>query len=194
MHPYTFVCPLGVYIPPCPPYSASACFQRLLHVVGVVRGPLHVGHLPCMGVPPHMFTPQSFIDFPVHQYVLEISAYDMGNISLMLGVLGCFPICWRFGGISRWGVHMLILYILVVHCLMFLLQLWLLLLQLWWCLLGSHLFKSVTMAPSLTGLPAILDQCEVVQPPPLMLRGSGGVIGPASVPHQQPPSSMPLLT
>ena len=40
--------------------------------------------------------------------------------------------------------------------------------------------------------PVTLDQCGVVQPPPLMLRGLGGVIGSASVP-QQPPSSMPLL-
>ena len=42
-------------------------------------------------------------------------------------------------------------------------------------------------------LPAILGQCEVALPPPLMPRGSGGVIGPVSVPQQQPPSSMPLL-
>ena len=52
--------------------------------------------------------------------------------------------------------------------------------------------SSVTMAPSLMGLPATLGQCEVVQPPALMLRGSGGVVGLASVPQQQPPSSMPL--
>ena len=53
--------------------------------------------------------------------------------------------------------------------------------------------SSVTVAPSLMGLPATLDQCRVVQPPPLMLRGLGDIIGPASVPQQQPPSSMPLL-
>ena len=51
----------------------------------------------------------------------------------------------------------------------------------------------MTVAPSLMGLPVTLDQHGVVQPPPLMLRGSGGVIGPASVPQQQPPSSMPHL-
>ena len=49
------------------------------------------------------------------------------------------------------------------------------------------------VAPSLTGFPVSLDQCGVVQPPPLMPRGSGSVIGSASVPQQQPPSSMPLL-
>ena len=53
--------------------------------------------------------------------------------------------------------------------------------------------SSVTMVPSLMGLPATLGQREVVQPPPLMPRGSGGVIGPASVLQQQSPSLMPLL-
>ena len=48
---------------------------------------------------------------------------------------------------------------------------------------GLSSVSSVIVAPSLMGLPATLDQCEVVQPPPLMLRGSGGVIGPASVPQ-----------
>ena len=53
--------------------------------------------------------------------------------------------------------------------------------------------SSVSMAPSLMGLPVILEQHGVVQLPPLMLRGSGGVTGPASVPQQQLPSSMSLL-
>ena len=43
------------------------------------------------------------------------------------------------------------------------------------------------------GLPATLAQHELVQPPPLILRGSGGVIGLAYVPQQQTPSLMPLL-
>ena len=58
---------------------------------------------------------------------------------------------------------------------------------------GLSSVSSVTMAPSLMGSPVSLDQHGVVQPPPLMPRGSGGVIGPASVPQQQPSSSMPLL-
>ena len=58
---------------------------------------------------------------------------------------------------------------------------------------GLSLVSSVTMAPSLTGFPVSLDQHGGVQPPPLMPSGSGGVIGSASVPQQQPPSSMPLL-
>ena len=58
---------------------------------------------------------------------------------------------------------------------------------------GLSSISSVTMAPSLMGLPATLGQHEVVLPPPLMLRCSGGVIGLASVPQQQLPSLMPLL-
>ena len=44
--------------------------------------------------------------------------------------------------------------------------------------------SSVTVAPSLTGLPATLGQHEVVLPSPMMPRGSGGIIGSASVPQQ----------
>ena len=58
---------------------------------------------------------------------------------------------------------------------------------------GLSSVSSVTVAPSLMGLPVTLDQHGVVQPPSFMLRGSGGVIGLASVPQQQPPSLMPLL-
>ena len=58
---------------------------------------------------------------------------------------------------------------------------------------GLSSVLSVTVAPSLMVLPATLGQHEVVLPPPLMARGSRGVIGLASVPQQQTPSSMPLL-
>ena len=58
---------------------------------------------------------------------------------------------------------------------------------------GLSSVSSVMVVPSLMGFPVTLDQHGVVQPPPLMPRGSGGVIGPASVPQQQLPSSMPLL-
>ena len=58
---------------------------------------------------------------------------------------------------------------------------------------GLSSVSSVTMAPSLTELPATLGQHEVVQPPPLMPGGSGGVVGLASVLQQQPPSLMPPL-
>ena len=58
---------------------------------------------------------------------------------------------------------------------------------------GLSSVSSGTVGPSLMGLPATLGQLEVVLPPPLMLRGSGGAIGLASVSQQQPPSLMPLL-
>ena len=58
---------------------------------------------------------------------------------------------------------------------------------------GLSSVSSVTVAPSLIGFPVSLDQHGVVPPPPLMPRGSGGVIGSVSVPQQQTPSSMPLL-
>ena len=60
---------------------------------------------PCMGCP-HVLQPLLIVGLPVHLYVLGISACDMGNISLMLGVWGAsthgFSICF-------------FLYILVVH-------------------------------------------------------------------------------
>ena len=57
---------------------------------------------------------------------------------------------------------------------------------------GMSSLSSVTMAPSLMGLPTTLGQHDVVLPSPLTPRCSGGVIGLASVPQQQPPSLMPL--
>ena len=42
--------------------------------------------------------------------------------------------------------------------------------------------SSVTVAPSLTGFPVSLDQHGMVPTPPLMPRGSGGVLGSVSVP------------
>ena len=52
--------------------------------------------------------------------------------------------------------------------------------------------SSVTMAPSLTRLPATLGQHNVVLPQPLTLRCSGAILGLASVLQQQPPSLVPL--
>ena len=56
---------------------------------------------------------------------------------------------------------------------------------------GMSSLSSVTVAASL-GLPTTLDQHDVVLPPPLAPRCSGGVLGLASMPQQQPSSSMPL--
>ena len=57
---------------------------------------------------------------------------------------------------------------------------------------GMSSLSSVTMDPSLMGLPATLGHHDVVLLPPLTTRCSGSVIGLASVPQQQPPSSVPL--
>ena len=48
---------------------------------------------------------------------------------------------------------------------------------------GLSSVSSVTVAPSLMGFPVTLDQHGVVEPPPLMPRGSGGVIGSPCVPQ-----------
>ena len=51
---------------------------------------------------------------------------------------------------------------------------------------------TVTMAPSLMGLPATSGQHDVLLPPLLILRYSGGVVGFATMPNQQHQSQMPL--
>ena len=57
---------------------------------------------------------------------------------------------------------------------------------------GMSSLSLVTMAPSLIGLATTLGQHDVVLLPPLTPRCSGGVLGHATVPQQQPPSLMPL--
>ena len=59
------------------------------------------------------------------------------------------------------------------------------------CSSVSSLLSAVTMAPSLMVLPATSAQHDVL-PPPLTLRNSGSVVGPATVPQQQPASEMLL--
>ena len=49
---------------------------------------------------------------------------------------------------------------------------------------GLSSVSSVIVAPSLTGFLVRLDQHGMVPPPPLMPRGSGGVLGSVSVPQQ----------
>ena len=60
------------------------------------------------------------------------------------------------------------------------------------CSSMSSLLTTATMHPSLMGLSATLGQHDVVLPPLLILRNSGGVVGLASVPLQQPQSQMSL--
>ena len=57
---------------------------------------------------------------------------------------------------------------------------------------GMSSISSVTVASSLMGLPTVLGQHDVVLLPPLTPRCSGGILGLASMPQQQPPSSLPL--
>ena len=45
----------------------------------------------------------------------------------------------------------------------------------------SSLLITITMAPSLMGLPVMSDQHDVGLPPPLTVRDSGGVVGFATV-------------
>ena len=99
-HPYV-VHPIHLYTPRgsdtsiCP-HTLCICSQRLQHGVGGCRWPLacwtpplHAGHLPCMGVPPHMsFTPIHWLASLCICMFSGISACDMGNIPLMLGVCG----------------------------------------------------------------------------------------------------------
>ena len=49
------------------------------------------------------------------------------------------------------------------------------------CYSASSLTKTVTMAPTLMGLPATWDQHDVVVPPLLALRDTRGVVGLATV-------------
>ena len=60
------------------------------------------------------------------------------------------------------------------------------------CSCTLSLLITVTMAPALMGLPATSGQHYVIVPPPLILRGTRGVVGLATVPQQQPQSWMPL--
>ena len=71
---------------------------------------------PVWGCLPICLHPHSFVGFPVLQYVLGISACDMGNISHMLGGWGLFPLLLGVFEVSAHGVSIcLFLYILVVH-------------------------------------------------------------------------------
>ena len=60
------------------------------------------------------------------------------------------------------------------------------------CSRMSSLLSTVTMAPSLMGLPVTSGQYDVVLPPLLTPRNSGGAVGLATVSQQQPQSQMPF--
>ena len=117
--------PPGVYTPPHVHHTplCICIFSGFCMLWGIVRDPLHVGHLlytsPVWGCLLFSY-PHSFSGFPVHWYVWGISVCH-GDFSLILGVWwGVPPSFQGFWGTSTWDVHMLIL----VHfgsslCLMF---------------------------------------------------------------------------
>ena len=110
-------------------------------------------------------------------------------------VWGCFPISWE--GLGASALEMSICSFLYLFFSAFMSHIWTMALTttppVTVVSSGLSSMSSVTVAPSLTGFPVSLDQHGMVPPPPLMLRGSGGVLGSVSVPQQQPPSSMPPL-
>ena len=196
--PYVYM-PLGCthtqYVPIL--LCATVCSQRLLYVVGVVRAPYMLGV--SFMIPP-VWVCLSFGLHP-HSSLASPCISMFGDICMLygeyfpyVGGLGVFPHLLGVLGHQHLGCP----YVYSCTFLQF---------------IRSHVsimattttppvtvvssglssVSSVTVAPSLVELPVTLDQGGVVQPPPLMPKGSGGVIGTASVPQQQPPSLMPLL-
>ena len=137
VHPYMYVCPLYVHTPPwgihtpiCPPNSSVHLYvlRGFSLLWAVVKGPLYGGYLPytspCMGVPPLQFTPPLIHWLPCASVCFGDICMLYGEYFPYVGGWGCSPFVGIFGGITMWGVHMLIF----VHscsslCLMFLLWL-----------------------------------------------------------------------
>ena len=108
--PCMFVHPWGSDTPHMSPMllSASVCSERHLHVVGVVGGPLHVGHLPYMldtftnmvDASPYVLSPHTLVGFLVHLYVFWEYLHVIWGILPLCWGFGSSPICWGSGGIS----------------------------------------------------------------------------------------------
>ena len=192
--------------------SASVCSERHLHVVGGCRGPLHVGHLPYMLDTSPIWGCLFICLTPTHclasLWISMLRGYlhvIWGIFPLMLGVWGCSPYVGDLRAsahLSSFGVwkymHWVSIMLYLVPFLQFIMShisttAMTTTLPVMMMSSGLSTISSVTMAPSLMGLPATLGQHEVVLPPHLMPRCLGDVTGLASVPHQQPPSLMPLL-
>ena len=190
--PHTFISPNGGANTPTCPHTPLCIFllRGICLLWGLQRAPymLDTSHtywtpLPIWRMPPHMsYSPHSLVGFPVYQYV-------WGYLHVTWGI---FPLCWGFGGVAPyvgvWG-HLHICQALVpgstsIGCpLCFSLYLFCSSLCLSYLPVamtttplvmvvssGLSCISSVTMAPSLMGLPATLGQCEVVLPPALTLR------------------------
>ena len=182
-HPHMF--PILLY--------ASVCSQRLLHVVGACKGPLTCWtlplHLPCMGVPPLQFAPPSIFGFSASVCLGILMSY--GDFSLLLGV---FPHLLGVLGASAHGMPMCsFLYIFVV------------------CYV-SHFYYGYNYYSSSNsgifwlvigfisdyysfadGVSSKLGSAWSGSTTTLDAKRLWRFIGSASVPQQQPPSSMPLL-
>ena len=91
--PHTFICcPRGVHTPICPPYSSAfVCSQKLLHVVGVIRMPLHVGH-------PLYTSPWMGASLQLHPSTHLLASLCIGIFRGYLHHMGNISLCWGFGG------------------------------------------------------------------------------------------------
>ena len=87
IHSHPFVCPqVCTHTPYVPHYPLHLYVLRLLHVGGSMGSPymLNTSLTPPLvwGASPSIYTPHSFIGFPMHHYVSGISVCHMGIFSL----------------------------------------------------------------------------------------------------------------
>ena len=198
-HPHAFGCPICSNNPPYVP-NAPLCicmFWGYLHVIG------GCGQSSFCLDSPHVFGCLPVCPTPSHSYMLPcMSVYSRGNC-----------ICYRgyspYVGGSGASAHLSGFWCLSVHPLDVHYALSCTFLVVHYVSVSTSTTITtippvtvvssgmsspplVTMAPSSMGLPTMLGQHDVVLQPPLTPRGFGGVFGHASVPQQQPPSSVPL--
>ena len=138
--------------------------------------------------------PTCLVCSPVSLYILRDIACSMGK-TLLVGGLGCQHV-WQAFGVCQYIIGCPLCFIL---CFLVVIMS-----QVSTTMAmtttppvtvvssGMSSISSVTVASSLMGLPTTLGQHDVVLLPSLTPRCSGGVLGIASVPQQQPLSSLPL--
>ena len=191
--PWSPICSNTPICPQCSPahlhvQGVSACDWGCRVPPFCLDTPMCLDASPCVQDPPHI------------SMLPCMSVCCRGYLHVLWGKLS---ICWGSGGIST-SVKLWCQYIhwisIMLHLVPFL---WFIVSQVSTSTAitaspvtvvssGMSSLSSVTMAPSLMGFPTMLGQHDVVMPPPLTPRCFGGVLGHASVPLQQPSSSMPL--
>ena len=198
--PHMFVCPRGVHPPICPILFCPLCFGGFACCGGCNELPFVLGHLPyttpVWGCFPFNYTPHTQSLVPCALVCFRDISMLCGHFPSVRKGLGVFPPSVReFRGTSALGMSICsFLYILCsALCLTFLTMAPTTTPPVTVVSSGLSSVSSVTVAPSLTGFAVSLDQHGMVPPPPLMPRGSGGVLGSVSVPQQQTPSSVPPL-